>query len=338
MAKILITGTAGFIGFHLAKKMLDENHIVIGLDNINDYYDTDLKYARLKQLGIEKEIIHYNHTVKSETYQNHSFIKLNLEDKDNLFALFEKQDFDLIINLAAQAGVRYSIENPDVYVQSNVVGFLNILEACRKFGVKKLLYASSSSVYGMNSKIPFSTSDQTDSPVSLYAATKKTNELMAHTYSHLYNITTIGLRFFTVYGPWGRPDMAPMLFADSILNYKPIKVFNSGLLSRDFTYIDDIVNGINSIIVKCDFNSITSEIFNIGRGKPVELLEFISVLETAFEKKAEKINYPMQSGDVEKTWADVSKLKELYQYEPTINLNVGIEKFAQWYKGFYNIC
>ena len=242
--KILVTGTAGFIGYHLALRLLERGDEVVGLDNINDYYDVNLKYARLKNLGIEKESIEDNKLVSSITYPKHKFVKMDLSDTENINKLFESENFDAVCNLAAQAGVRYSIENPHAYIQSNVVGFINILEACRNYNVKNLSYASSSSVYGLNKSQPFKTSDHTDHPISLYAATKKSNEMMAHTYSHLYNISTTGLRFFTVYGPWGRPDMAPMLFTDAILNNRSIKVFNHGNMSRDFTYVDDIVDGI----------------------------------------------------------------------------------------------
>ena len=242
--KILVTGTAGFIGFHLAKKLLERGDEVVGIDNINDYYDVNLKYARLKELGIKKEDIKENRLTQSLVYPRHRFIKANLEDAETLNRLFETEKFDAVCNLAAQAGVRYSIENPHAYIQSNVVGFMNILEACRNYGVRNLSYASSSSVYGLNELQPFKTTDKTDTPISLYAATKKANELMAHTYSHLYGIQTTGLRFFTVYGPWGRPDMAPMLFADAISNDRAINVFNHGKMSRDFTYIDDIVDGV----------------------------------------------------------------------------------------------
>ena len=248
--KILVTGTAGFIGYHLAKKLLERGDEVVGLDNINDYYDVNLKYARLNELGIDKDELKDNVLVSSKTYPKHKFIKANLEDSQTINQLFETEKFDAVCNLAAQAGVRYSIENPHAYIQSNVVGFMNILEACRNYDVKNLVFASSSSVYGLNKSQPFKTSDHTDHPVSLYAATKKSNELMAHTYSHLYNISTTGLRFFTVYSEWGRPDMAPMLFADAIFNDRPIKVFNHGNMSRDFTYVGDIVDGI----IKVNFN------------------------------------------------------------------------------------
>lgn len=344
--KILITGTAGFIGFHLAKRLLIDGHEVVGLDNINDYYDVNLKYARLNELGISKSNIEYNKEVVSTVFKKHKFVKINLEDKVNLFAVLANSTFDIIVNLAAQAGVRYSLENPDAYIQSNIVGFLNVLEGCRQFDVKKLVYASSSSVYGLNSKIPFSTEDRTDKPVSLYAATKKSNELMAHTYSHLYGIETVGLRFFTVYGPWGRPDMAPILFAKAIAEGNPIKVFNNGNLERDFTYIDDIINGImlvvnNNVAKSLSVDSIRNvetgqcRIYNIGNNSPVNLMDFIGTLEDAIGKKAIKRFLPMQPGDVYKTWADCNGLAEDYYYNPSINIKSGIKKFVIWFRNYY---
>ena len=341
--KILVTGTAGFIGYHLAKKLLERGDEVVGLDNINDYYDVNLKYARLAELGIygtdalasDNKLIH-----SSKTYPNHKFIKANLEDSQTINNLFESEKFDAVCNLAAQAGVRYSLENPHAYIQSNVVGFMNILEACRNYDVKNLSYASSSSVYGLNKSQPFKTSDHTDHPVSLYAATKKSNEMMAHTYAHLYNISTTGLRFFTVYGPWGRPDMAPMLFADAITNDRPIKVFNHGNMSRDFTYVGDIVDGIIKVIDnpakpsdKFDANnpdpSISTapyRIYNIGNNSPVQLLDFIKTLEKAIGKEATKNFMDMQDGDVVSTYADVSDLINDFGYKPDTTLEVGIEK------------
>ncbi len=330
--KILITGTAGFIGYHLAKKLLDQGHEVIGLDNINDYYDVNLKYARLENLGINKENIKDDILAKSIKYKNHKFIKTNLENDKVLNALFETQNFDCVCNLAAQAGVRYSIENPHAYIKSNIVGFMNILEACRNFDVKNLSYASSSSVYGLNKSQPFKTTHITDTPISLYAATKKSNELMAHTYSHLYGLSTTGLRFFTVYGPYGRPDMAPMLFADAILNNREIKVFNQGDMSRDFTYIDDIIDGIIKVIHKpSKYN-----IYNIGNNAPVKLMDFIEILENALGKKAKKNFMPMQDGDVKSTFADVSGLIKDFDYKPNTKLTDGIGQFVKWYKEFYN--
>ena len=347
--KILVTGTAGFIGFHLAQKLLQRGDTVIGLDNINDYYDVNLKYARLNELGIDKNELEDNKLITSKTYPNHKFIKSNLEDAQTINELFETQKFDAVCNLAAQAGVRYSIENPHAYIQSNVVGFMNILEACRNYNVKNLSYASSSSVYGLNKSQPFKTSDHTDHPVSLYAATKKSNEMMAHTYSHLYNISTTGLRFFTVYGPYGRPDMAPMLFADAILNDRTIKVFNHGNMSRDFTYVDDIVDGIIKIIdnpAKISNNydpnnpdpsmsSAPYRIYNIGNNSPVQLLDFIETLEEAIGINAKKDFLPMQDGDVVSTYADVNDLIDDFGYKPETNLKEGIKHFVHWFKEFY---
>jgi len=329
--KILVTGTAGFIGYHLAKKLLERGDEVVGLDNINDYYDVNLKYARLNALGINREEIKEKEVVSSVLYPNHKFIKMNLEDATTMNKLFEDEDFDAVCNLAAQAGVRYSLENPHAYIQSNVVGFMNILEACRDYAVKNLSYASSSSVYGLNKSQPFKTTDKTDTPVSLYAATKKSNELMAHTYSHLYKIQTTGLRFFTVYGPWGRPDMAPMLFADAITNDRAIKVFNHGKMSRDFTYIDDIVDGIIKVIDNpSDFN-----VYNIGNNAPVSLMAFIETLENALGKEAEKNFMEMQPGDVESTYADTTPLVEDFGYKPDTKLADGIKEFVKWYDAFY---
>ena len=341
--KILVTGTAGFIGFHLAKKLLDQGHTVIGLDNINDYYDVSLKYGRLNELGIDKSNLEDNKSLQSSTYPNHKFIKANLEDAETLNKLFETEKFDAVCNLAAQAGVRYSIENPHAYISSNIVGFMNILEACRNYNVKNLSYASSSSVYGLNKEQPFKTTDQTDTPVSLYAATKKSNELMAHTYSHLYGIQTTGLRFFTVYGPWGRPDMAPMLFTDAILNDRAIKVFNHGKMSRDFTYVDDIVDGIINVIDNpASLTSKTStlkstpfKVYNIGNNSPISLMEFIETIETSIGKKAEKNFLPMQDGDVVSTYADVSGLVNDFGYKPDTKLSDGIGAFVKWYREFY---
>ena len=346
--KILITGSAGFIGYHLVLKLLQNGHEVIGLDNINDYYDVNLKYARLNELGIEKEKIANVHFVQSSKFKNHKFIKIDLQDTNNINQLFESEKFDAVCNLAAQAGVRYSLENPHAYINSNVIGFLNILEACRHFGVKNLAYASSSSVYGLNQSQPFKTSDHTDHPVSLYAATKKSSEMMAHTYSHLYGIQTTGLRFFTVYGPWGRPDMAPMLFADAIIHDIPIKVFNHGDMSRDFTYIDDIINGIIKVIENpakpsAEFNAILPDpsissapyrLYNIGNSSPVQLLDFIQTLEKSIGKEVKKIMMDMQAGDVVSTYADTSDLEKEFGYHADINITDGIDKFITWYKQY----
>lgn len=336
--KILVTGTAGFIGYHLALKLLERGDEVVGLDNINDYYDVNLKYARLTKLGINKEKIEENKLVASKIYPKHKFIKMDLSNTENIYKLFETEKFDAVCNLAAQAGVRYSLENPHAYINSNIVGFTNILEACRHNDVKNLCYASSSSVYGLNKSQPFKTTDKTDTPISLYAATKKSNELMAHTYSHLFGISTTGLRFFTVYGPWGRPDMAPMLFTDAILNNKEIKVFNHGNMSRDFTYIDDIVDGIIKVIdnpVKTKSNLAPYKIYNIGNNSPIQLLDFIETLEKSIGLEAKKNFLPMQDGDVESTYADVEDLIKDFNYKPNTKLADGIEEFVKWYRKFY---
>ena len=338
--KILVTGAAGFIGYHLSKALLEDGHKVVGLDNINDYYDVNLKYARLKELGIKKQkAAVFLTSTKSELFiDSFEFIRMNLEDKQSLTNLFKEQQFDVVCNFAAQAGVRYSIENPEAYIQSNIVGFANILECCRHFDIKHLIYASSSSVYGANKKIPFETTDNVDHPVSLYAATKKSNELMAHTYSHLYKIPTTGLRFFTVYGPWGRPDMAMFLFTDAIIKYKPIKVFNYGNMERDFTYIDDIVEGVKRIINKptTDREKLY-KVYNIGNNNSVKLLDFIIQLEKEIGKEAVKEMLPIQPGDVERTWANVDELINDYNYKPETPIYKGIKEFVDWYKKYKKI-
>ncbi len=351
--KILVTGTAGFIGFHLAKKLLERGDEVVGIDNINDYYDVNLKYGRLNELGIDREEVEQGQipltSYQSQTYDKHRFYKLDLSDRESMDELFKQEQFDAVMNLAAQAGVRYSLENPHAYIQSNVVGFLNILEGCRNHGVQNLAYASSSSVYGLNESQPFKTTDKTEHQVSLYAATKKSNEMMAHTYAHLYGIQTTGLRFFTVYGPWGRPDMAPMLFTDAILNDRPIKVFNNGKMSRDFTYIDDIVDGVIKVIdnpakpngewnakdPEISSSSAPYRLYNIGNNAPLPLMTFIETIEDALGKKAEKNFMPMQDGDVVSTYADVSGLINEFAYKPDTDLADGIDRFVKWYKVFY---
>lgn len=349
--KILVTGSAGFIGFHLTSALLNLGHEVVGLDNINDYYDVDLKYARLNENGIERTEILWNKEVWSYQNVKYRFIMLNLEDKDELFRLCRKERFDVIVNLAAQAGVRYSIINPDAYLQSNLIGFMNILEASRHCMVKHLVYASSSSVYGLNEEIPFSTAHGTNHPVSLYAATKKSNELLAHAYSYLYNLPTTGLRFFTVYGPWGRPDMAYFTFTNSILNDQPIKVFNNGRMKRDFTYIDDIVGGIVKVIenpatgnkewsgLKPDPASSIApyRVFNIGNNKTVELMAFIRQIEEFLGKKADIELLDMQPGDVKDTWADVDGLIHSFNYKPDTTIQAGLKKFTDWYKEYYGV-
>lgn len=337
--KILITGAAGFIGFHLAKALLEKGHVIIGLDNINDYYDVNLKYARLNELGIaRKDAEIFLKVSESEKHKSSfQFVRMNLEDRQALPDLFAVNQFDVVVNLAAQAGVRYSIENPNAYIDSNIVGYLNILECCRHHKIKHLLYASSSSVYGENKKVPFSTEDNVDHPISLYAATKKSNELMAHTYSHLYDIPTTGLRFFTVYGPWGRPDMAIYLFADAISKDKTIKVFNKGNMSRDFTYIDDIINGIEILLENPPIKKEDKpayRISNIGNGNPQSLGDFIKAIEDSFGIEAKKEYVPMQAGDVSQTWADVSELEKL-GYKSSVGIKEGVEQFVIWYK-IYN--
>ena len=318
--KILITGSSGFIGFSLSKVLLEQGYDIVGIDNMNNYYSVKLKEKRLEIL---KEFSNF------KTYIS------NIEDKEFLSKIFEKEKFDLVINLAAQAGVRYSIENPDVYIQSNIVGFFNILECCRNYNIRRLIYASSSSVYGGNEKVPFSEEDKVDNPQSLYAATKKSNELMASCYSSLYGIQCTGLRFFTVYGPWGRPDMAPMLFAKSISDGKPIKVFNNGDMIRDFTYIDDIVNGIISIVKKeLDYKH---KVYNIGCSNPINLIEFISLIEKELGKESEKIFMPMQPGDVYKTYADCSLLEKDYRYKPSVMIEDGVKKFINWFLKYGNL-
>lgn len=349
MAKILVTGTAGFIGYHLAKRLIERGDEVVGLDCINDYYDVNLKYARLERTGILKNEIEYGEFVQSSKFKNYKFIMLKLEDREAILKLFSIEKFDKVCNLAAQAGVRYSIENPFTYIDSNIVGFMNILEGCRHNGVKHLVYASSSSVYGLNEEMPFSVHHNVDHPVSLYAASKKSNELMAHTYSYLYQIPTTGLRFFTVYGPWGRPDMALFLFTKAILEGKPIDVFNNGNMSRDFTYVDDIVEGVVRVIDSPPAgnpdwtgqspdpgtSSAPYRVYNIGNSKPVKLLDFIEAIEDALGKMAVKNYLPMQPGDVPATWADVSDLAADFGYQPSTPVEEGIRRFVEWYRGYY---
>jgi UDP-glucuronate 4-epimerase len=315
--KILVTGAAGFIGAALSLSLLERGDEVIGVDNLNDYYDVSLKHARLARLT---------------PFENFKFVQLNIADREAMEQLFATEQFERVVNLAAQAGVRYSITNPHVYAESNLIGFLNVLEGCRQNQID-LIYASSSSVYGANTKLPFSTDDKVDNPVSLYAATKKSNELMAHSYSHLYDFATTGLRFFTVYGEWGRPDMSPFIFARQILAGKPIDLFNYGKHSRDFTYIDDIVEGILRVIDKPAKSRY--QIYNIGNSQPEQLLTFVETLEKHLGKTAIKNLLPMQAGDVQDTYADVSDLMRDFDYLPKTSLDVGIEKFVKWYKTFY---
>lgn len=342
---ILITGTAGFIGFHLAKSLMSFKEFkIVGIDSINDYYDIQLKLDRLKELGIEVENeIPFKTLLKSKFNDNFSFIKFPIEDSESLKILFNEYKFDIVIHLAAQAGVRYSLENPQAYIDSNIQGFINILETCRKFPVKHLVYASSSSIYGNNTKIPFSTSDVVDYPISLYAATKKSNELMAHSYSHLFNIPTTGLRFFTVYGPWGRPDMAYFSFTKNIISNQAIDVYNNGNMKRDFTYIDDIVDGIIKVMnlppkkKNENSNKVPYKIYNIGNNQPIELKEFINILESKIGKTAIKNNKGMQPGDVHITYADIDDLKKDTGFDPKTKIDVGLEKFVNWYLSYYKI-
>lgn len=336
--KVLVTGAAGFIGYHLCNRLIDEGLEVIGLDNLNDYYSVNLKYARLDLLGINKEGMNSLQSLTdSQKFDQFSFIECDLCDESRIMRLFEEQQFDVVINLAAQAGVRYSLDNPRAYTASNIEGFLNILEGCRQNPVRHLIFASSSSVYGLNTEMPFEIEHRTDQPASLYAATKKANELMAHTYAHLYNISCTGLRFFTVYGPLGRPDMAYFKFANLIMKGKPIDVYNEGNMGRDFTYIDDIVESLFRLIpkpLKSD-KAIPYQLFNIGNGAPVSLLDFISILEKLLGKTSPKNMLPMQPGDVEQTWANIDELYNYINYRPQVNLEQGLDNFVHWYKNYY---
>lgn len=345
--KILVTGSAGFIGFHLVIRLITEGHTVVGLDNINDYYDVNLKFGRLAATGIPMDQIQYNTLVPSTWNPGYRFIKLDLEDMPNMRQLFENEGFQIVVNLAAQPGIRYSLLNPHAYINSNVVGFMNILECCRNYPVKHLVYASSSSVYGLNKESIFSTGDAVDHPVSLYAASKRANELMAHTYSHLYNIPTTGLRFFTVYGPWGRPDMAVFSFTKSILDGKTIAIYNYGDMYRDFTYIDDIIEGVTRVIIHppagADGNAPLSpssspapfKVYNIGNNSPVKLLDFVEILEKELGTEAKRELLPLQPGDVYSTYADVNPLINDLGYKPSTPLSKGVKEFVSWYRNFY---
>ncbi len=350
--KILVTGAAGFIGFHLMKKLLSLGYDVIGLDNLNDYYDVNLKINRLRSINVDVDSMEYGNKVPISDFADSCFIKLELSDKVSLTKLFESENIQIVCNLAAQAGVRYSLENPDAYVTSNLIGFVNILECCRHFHVENLVYASTSSVYGLNRKMPFSEAESTEHPITLYAATKKSNEMMAHSYSHLFNIPTTGLRFFTVYGPWGRPDMAIFLFTKSIIEHRPINVFNFGQMVRDFTYIDDIISGV----VKClqhpstpdpDWISRTTpdpsrssapyRIYNIGNSNAVTIETYIDLIEKYTGIKAIKNYMPIQPGDVSATHADVSNISSDLGYNPTTPVTIGVKKFVEWYREYYKV-
>lgn len=355
MTKVLVTGAAGFIGYHLTKQLMqNKNYEIIGIDNINDYYDIDLKMARLNDIGILKNDISWGQYLTSSEMPNYRFVRIDIENNIDLTNLFENEKFDVVVNLAAQAGVRYSLKNPRAYIQSNINGFFNVLEACRNYNIKHLIYASSSSVYGLNKHMPFSVTQKVDHPASLYAATKKSNELMAHTYSHLYNLPTTGLRFFTVYGTHGRPDMAYFSFTESILSNIPIDVYNNGKMKRDFTHVSDIVNciqlflkksppGINNTLKneadlhEADLPTTLYQIFNVGNNTPILLLDFIKILEDALGKKA-KLNFlPMQSGDVVSTWADIEATKDYVGYYPKKNILDGLNEFVTWYLKFKKI-
>ncbi len=335
---ILVTGIAGFIGYSLSKSLLDMGHNIIGIDNINDYYEPLLKHDRLKNLGLDTDNnTEFNSSIISSKYFNQLiFYRTNIEDTDFINEIFSKNSIKIVCNLAAQAGVRYSLENPQSYINSNVKGFMNILECCRHFKIDRLVYASSSSVYGDSTNVPFSENEVVDNPISIYAASKKANELMAHSYSKLFNLETIGLRFFTVYGPWGRPDMALFLFTDAMLNNQPINVFNNGELSRDFTYIDDIVSGIKKTLLNDSKDKSLYKLYNIGNSKPVLLMDFINAIEKELGIEAVKNFMPMQLGDVNQTYADVSKLKNDYDYSPSVNVDFGIKSFVSWFRKYYH--
>jgi len=349
--KILVTGTAGFIGSYVAQRLLERGDEVIGLDSINDYYDVNIKYSRLDRAGINRDKADSKEMVRSEKYPGYLFKKMNLEDRNMMEKVFSEEKVDKVCHLAAQAGVRYSLTNPYAYIDANIVAFLNVLEACRYNNVKHLAYASSSSVYGLNENYPFSTHDNVDHPISLYAATKKTNELMAHTYSHLYGIPTTGLRFFTVYGPWGRPDMALFIFTKAILEGRPIDVFNNGNMKRDFTYIEDIVTGVLKVLdnppegnkkwggenPEPSSSPAPYKIYNIGNNSPVNLMDYIGAIEKALGKEAAKNYMPMQAGDVPATWADVDDLVNDFGYAPSVEVEEGVDRFVKWYIDYFNV-
>lgn len=351
MKKILVTGTAGFIGFHLTRRLVDQGYEVVGLDIINDYYDINLKYSRLQFLGIDRDLIERNVKVASKTFANLNFIKADLADHDYIVNMMHLESFDFVVNLAAQAGVRYSLDNPLAYTHSNVDGFLSILEGARHSKVKHVVYASTSSVYGLNTAMPLKETTPTEHPMALYAATKKANEMMAHSYSHLFDLPTSGLRFFTVYGPWGRPDMALFLFAEAMRKGEPINVFNHGRMIRDFTYVDDIVESISRLVIippkrnddwdgdipRIDKSSAPYRIFNIGNGSPVELMRYIEAVESALGIKGKYNMMDIQPGDVPATHADTTALEEYIGFKPKTPVDKGVREFIDWYKEYYNL-
>ncbi len=348
--KVLLTGAAGFIGFHTARWLLDHGYEVVGFDNIDPYYDVRIKYGRLAELGVAEEAIVDNLCIRSSRHDGFSFMRADIADLPVIEELFAEQRFDLVCNLAAQAGVRHSLKDPHKYIRSNVAGFMNVLEACRYHKVRHLVYASSSSVYGLNRRIPFSVKQGTDHPISIYAATKKSNELMAHCYSHLYGLPTTGLRFFTVYGPWGRPDMALFLFTKAILNGEPIDVYNHGRMKRDFTYVADIVESIGRVLDRIpvpaenwnarrplpNSSSAPFRVYNIGNSRPVDLLQFIRTIENELQKKAQIRLQPMQPGDVPETKADVRDLEADIRFHPRTTVEEGIQEFIRWYRGYFH--
>ena len=347
--KILVTGAAGFIGYHLVRRLLANGDEVIGIDNINDYYDPELKFSRLQQTGIEKTAVEPGKKVHSTTYPLYSFLRIDLAERENILNLFKAENPEIVCHLAAQAGVRYSLSNPYAYIDSNITGFLNILEASKNSRVNHLVYASSSSVYGLNTEMPFSVHHNVDHPISLYAATKKSNELMAHTYSYLYGLPVTGLRFFTVYGPWGRPDMALFMFTKALLENKPIDVYNHGNMERDFTYIDDIVEGVSRVLFhfpkenkewngsEPDPSSSVSpyKLYNIGNNNPVKLMDFIAAIESELNMKAQMNLLPLQQGDVPKTWSDTEDIEKDLNYKPSTDIVTGVREFIKWYREYY---
>ncbi len=335
MDKILITGGAGFIGYNLTKKLIDENYQVVGIDNINSYYNVNLKYDKLPLLGIDEVNLWPNKLFQSKIHSNFRFAKIDITDRYQIEELFRREKFDVVVNLAAQAGVQYSLQNPHTYIENNITGFINLIDAAKTKGVKHFVYASSSSVYGNREEVPFKEDDRVDNPISLYAASKKANELIAHTYSHLHGIKTTGLRFFTVYGPWGRPDMAPFIFTKNIYEGKEIIVFNKGNLERDFTFIDDIIDGVFRVVNQKNKHLDTYSIYNIGNSNPVNLMDFIHTIEEKLNKRAKIIFKPLREGDVYKTFASTAKLENDYDYKPKTSIKKGMGIFIDWYLNYF---